>query len=56
MSTETAAEADQPPARKRYPTDLTDREWAILGPLVPAAKPGGRPPAHARRAIVDAIL
>jgi putative transposase len=29
--------------RKPYPSDLTDREWAILEPLVPAAKPGGRP-------------
>lgn len=56
MSTETAAKADKTTQRKRYPTDLTDREWAILEPLVPAAKPGGRPPAHARREIINAIL
>ncbi len=56
MSTETAANADETPACKRYPTDLTDREWAILKPLIPAAKPGGRPPAHTRREIVNAIL
>jgi len=43
------------PKRQRYPTDLTDREWAILEPLVPAPQPGGRPAAHARRAIVNAI-
>lgn len=43
-------------ARKRYPTDLTDREWAILEPLAPAPKPGGRPVAHTRREIVNAIL
>ena len=30
-------------ARKRYPTDLTDAQWRVLKPLVPAAKPGGRP-------------
>lgn len=27
----------------RYPSDLTDEEWALLKPLIPAAKPGGRP-------------
>ncbi len=42
--------------RRRYPTDLTDAQWAILEPLVPAAKLGGRPVAHPRREIVDAIL
>ena len=27
----------------RYPTDLTDTEWTLFTPLIPAAKPGGRP-------------
>jgi transposase len=35
-------------ARKPYPTDLSDDEWAILKPLIPEAKPGGRPRAHQR--------
>jgi transposase len=26
----------------RYPSDLTDAEWALAAPLIPAAKPGGR--------------
>jgi putative transposase len=43
-------------ARRAYPTDLTDREWQLLEPLVPAPKAGGRPGLHARREIVDAIL
>ena len=42
--------------RRRYPTDLTDAEWAILEPHVPPPKPGGRPPAHPRRELVDAML
>ena len=42
--------------RRRYPSDTTDAQWAILGPHVPAPKPGGRPPQHERREIVDAIL
>ena len=39
-----------------YPSDLTDAEWAILAPLIPAAKPGGRPRKWAMRAILDAIF
>jgi putative transposase len=30
-------------ARKPYPSDLTDAQWALLEPLVPPAKHGGRP-------------
>lgn len=29
--------------RKPYLTDLTDEQWTLLEPLLPAAKPGGRP-------------
>jgi hypothetical protein len=29
--------------RKRYTSDLTDAEWSQLAPLIPPAKPGGRP-------------
>ncbi len=42
--------------RRAYPSDLTEAEWTILGPLVPHPKPGGRPAKHARREIVDGIL
>jgi transposase len=40
----------------RYPSDLTDAQWALVEPLVPAVGTGGRPAKHPRRAIVDAIL
>lgn len=40
----------------RYPSDLTDREWALIAPLLPAAKRGGRPRTTDLRAVVDAIL
>lgn len=43
-------------SRRAYPTDLTDAQWAILEPLVPIAKPGGRPPRHDRRELVNAML
>ena len=42
--------------RQRYPTDLTDRQWALVAPHVPPARPGGRPRAADRREVVDAIL
>src|SRR5262245_23168244 len=29
--------------RKRYPSDLTDEQWEAVQPLIPPAKPGGRP-------------
>jgi len=42
--------------RRRSPTDLTDAQWAIRDPHVPPPKPGGRPPKHPRRELVDAML
>jgi putative transposase len=43
------------PPRRRYPTDLTDAEWQLLAPLIPAPKPGGRPAIHDRRELVNAM-
>lgn len=42
--------------RKSYPSDLTDAEWTILEPLVPAVKAGGRPEKYSRREIMNGIL
>jgi transposase len=42
--------------RQAYPSDLSDGEWDLLQPLVPAVKEGGRPAVYSRRAIVNAIL
>ncbi len=42
--------------RRAYPTDLTDAQWAILEPHVPPPKPGGRPPKHPRRELVNGML
>jgi len=39
-----------------FPARLTDAEWAVLEPLIPPNRPGGRPPKHTRRAILDAII
>jgi transposase len=44
---------------RRYPSDTTDAEWALIEPLLPVLacrRPlGGRPEKHSRRDIVDAI-
>ncbi len=42
--------------RKPYPSDLTDAQWQILRPLIPAAKQGGRPARYERREVVNAAL
>ena len=42
--------------RKPYPSDLTDEQWDILAPLLPAAKSGGRPRSVDLRETVNGIL
>ncbi len=42
--------------RKRYPTDLTDEQWLLLQPLIPPAKPGGRPRTIDIREVLNGIL
>jgi putative transposase len=42
--------------RKRYPSDLTEAEWAILEPRVPQAKPGGHPRTVNIREVVNGIF
>lgn len=53
---------DQPTSAgrtRRYPSDATDAEWALIEPLLPTpaclTALGGRPEKHPRRVIVDAI-
>jgi transposase len=41
---------------QHYPSDTSDEQWAIIEPLLPPMRTGGRPEKHSRRAIVDAIL
>ncbi len=43
-------------ACKSYPSDLTDAQWAILEPLIPAAKQGGRPREVEMREILNAMF
>jgi putative transposase len=43
-------------ARKPYPSDLTNTQWKLIRPLIPAAKPGGRPRKYDLREVVNALL
>lgn len=37
-------------------TDLNDAQWAIVAPLLPSARPGGRPRTTCVRSVADAIF
>ena len=41
---------------RRYASDVTDAEWALIEPYMAATKPLGRPRETALRAVLDAIL
>jgi putative transposase len=41
---------------QHYDTDLSDAEWTIVEPYLPARQARGRPWTHTRRAIVNAIF
>ncbi|WP_163550899.1 transposase, partial [Candidatus Frankia nodulisporulans] len=40
----------------RYPSDLSDEEWALLAPQLPPPSKDGRPEEHDRRDMIDALL
>ena len=42
--------------RKPYKTDLTDAQWKLIKPLIPPAKPGGRPREVDMREILNTLL
>ena len=42
------------PTATTYPNDLTDAEWARIGPLFQMSR--GRPPTRKRRRVLDAIF
>jgi putative transposase len=42
--------------RTPYPTDLTDEQWKLVEPLLPEAKPGGRPRKTDLREVLNALF
>jgi len=51
--------ADHGVRERRYPTDMSDAEWAVVRPLLPVPGwlrgRGGQPEAYCHRAILDAV-
>jgi transposase len=43
------------PRNGRYPSDLTDAEWAIVEPMIPPARPGGRSRETDMREVMNAV-
>ena len=43
-------------SKLRYPSDLTDEEWALIGPLIPPAKKGGNKRTINERDVVDGVM
>ena len=43
-------------AEKVYPSDMSDSQWKLIRPLIPAGKTGGRPRNVDMRGIINAIL
>ena len=43
-------------SKLRYPSDLTDDEWALVKPLIPPAKRGGRKREVDERQVVNGIM
>jgi transposase len=42
--------------RLRYPSDVTDEEWALIAPLIPPAKRGGRKRSVDLRQVTNGIM
>ena len=43
-------------SKLRYPSDLTDEEWALVAPLIPPAKRGGNKRTSVERELVNGLM
>ena len=43
-------------SKLRYPSDLTDDEWSLIGPLIPPARRGGRKREVDIREVVNGVM
>jgi putative transposase len=51
-----SARSQYPRSGGRYASDVTDAEFALIEPLLPKAKRGGRPRTTAPREVLNAVL
>lgn len=52
----TANRARYDRSKLRYPSDLTDEEWALIAPLIPPAKRGGNKRTVNLREVVNGLM
>ena len=43
------------PREERYPSDVTDAEWAIIAPMIPPQRQGGRHRETDMRDVMNAV-
>jgi hypothetical protein len=43
-------------SKLRYPSDVTDEEWALIAPLIPPAKRGGNKRSVSEREVVNGLM
>jgi putative transposase len=43
------------PREERYPSDVTDVEWAIIAPMIPPQREGGRRRETDMRDVMNAV-
>ena len=43
-------------SKLRYPSDLTEEEWALVAPLIPPPKPGGNKRTRDMREVVNGLM
>jgi transposase len=43
-------------AKEPYPSSLTNKEWAVLKPMLPGPHKLGRPPRYTQRSVIEGIL
>jgi transposase len=56
MAWTAATRGDYVRASGAYASDVTEREWALIAPHLPAASPGGRPRSTCLRRVVNAVF
>ena len=51
-----ATRSDYERTSEAYASDVTEREWALIAPRLPNARPGGRPRSACLRRVVNAVF
>ncbi len=56
MAWPAATRGDYARPSESHASDVTDREWALIAPLLPVARSGGRPRSSCPQRVIDSIV